>query len=201
MHAARSVALATLAITLLAATPGRCAFVYDESIDGDLPFQNPLPVFDLEVGTNTFSGSISIRIPDPQRPTSAILDTDKFAFRIPDGTLLDALTMTFVDDEGDFIHSGWFLRSGVLPSGPATAPEFIEGFPVIPSPSVTNWTQVPLGPGVYNLATGGIGTTALASANYTIVFDVVVIPEPSCALVLGIAGAITSIGRRRRRHA
>ena len=117
----------SLCIVIQASTTASGGISYNEELDGDLPFQIPLPIFDFEFGENVFNGSLFIRTPDLQRPSIADLDSDKFAFRVPAGAQVDSIVMTFVDDEGDFLHSGWFLRAGLLPFGPGDAPRVHRG--------------------------------------------------------------------------
>jgi hypothetical protein len=91
---ARGIALVVAAVSL-ALIPARAesaAFTYDESVSGDLGGLLPAAtVFEFDVGTNTVRGGFSFFAFGP----SNSLDTDPFAFRVPDGAELTAVTYRF----------------------------------------------------------------------------------------------------------
>jgi hypothetical protein len=141
---------------------------YSETISGDLPNLNPLPIFAFGVGLNTISGRLGSDLSGT--------DFDSFAFVVPVGMRLIASRVEMNDVQGDITHAFWRLHSGS--AAYITGPLLAAYDP--PSPGIAE-LKAPLNPGLYNISNLGFGvftTGSIAStANY--VFTFTLAPEPS----------------------
>ena len=137
------------------------AFAYEESVDGDLPNTNPVPILPFEIGTNTVTGTISLGT----SATDPISDFDYFGFEVPANAQITSACITQTDPLGSFNRAFWILRAGIIPSGP----EFIQRFEVF-SPDTVLLKQ-PLDSGIYNIVSSGIALPFNSSTSYRFSFE------------------------------
>jgi hypothetical protein len=186
-YAAALVVLVVLVGSLACTTAATAATTvnYDESIDGDLPGIGTLTVFNFGSGVNTISGTTT---------AGSSPDFDSFAFVIPAGHQLTTGGVAIVDASGNLLAAAWDLRSGGLTWNSGS---FVEGL-VVNSPGVDALTNVPQGPGNYNVSAASFTASSdNDSSNYTFTFTV--IPEPASLSLLGF-GSLALLARRRVRN-
>ena len=193
---------ATFSVTLLiagllgTATPS-AAFIYSESVSGDLASNISATVFPFDVGTNTVSGQLF--------ESGAGHDTDSFAFSVPAGTTLDSVSFAFVSHAtgGPVTHAeqvyeicpGTDANACHLAALSGVTIDLLGGSPLSPFGDA-----LPLGPGTYGIefSFGGIGghLPENVTTDYTWTFTVATphnsVPEPTTLLLLtvGLAGVI-----------
>ncbi|MCC5611519.1 hypothetical protein LC612_33465 [Nostoc sp. CHAB 5834] len=173
---------ATLVAGMLVSNPARAAVIsYNEASNGDLP-QSPegSPVFDLDIGTNTFTGEITFSnnfVPS---------DLDSFAFNIPASTRFESILLNISllsVGSGIFSTTGYDLQNS---SFNLIASESIP----IPSANLNLFaSNLPLGSGQFALQNSFIAGALLPgefrTAAYTFSLNVVAatpVPEPSFIL-------------------
>ncbi|QFS51345.1 hypothetical protein [Nostoc sphaeroides] len=172
---------ATLVAGMLLSNPARAAVIsYNEASNGDFP-QSPegSPVFDLDIGTNTFTGEISFLSFGPS-------DLDSFAFNIPASTRLESILLNISllsVGSGIFSTTGYDLQNS---SFNLIASESIP----IPSANLNLFaSNLPLGSGQFALqnsfVAGLLSPGEFRTAPYTFSLNVVAatpVPEPSFML-------------------
>jgi hypothetical protein len=167
----------------LSATPVN----FDEASGGDLPVHDVLPIFALEIGTNTVGGTIGRQIP-------FFDDFDSFAFTIPAGARLKSGIVELKDAANDLDLVDWELYDGAITPVGVLRREYFRVY----SPGSTS-IQSRLGPGTYNIYSVGwtIYDPAPALSNYTFTLEVAVIPEPTIGLLITSGIAAISMCRWR----
>ncbi len=182
----KNIITATAVISFAAASAS--AAIYNEAIDGDLANIDSAggTFFDVEIGINTVTGNIG-----------SGGDTEDFvSFTINAGEALTAVNLTSIDlDPGNF-STGFRLYADLGTGFVQVSPGSFNSSNVGDN-YLDNWdlSQVggsaPLGPGSYAIALNELGGT---DNGYS--FDIVVVPAPGAAALLGVAGLAAT--RRRR---
>ena len=161
-------------------------FSYSEAVSGDLPTGDTLPLFTLDIGINTVSGTFGTDGIDP--------DFDSFAFKVPRHSELTAGQVALTDVMGNVISGEWQLR--------ARSAKYIEGalieFINADSPGIDSLDSVPQRSSIYNIShVSFLSSLPAARANYIFTFELApVIPEPASAVMMLIGGG--GMLRRRR---
>jgi hypothetical protein len=106
MKSAKSGLLCALLSVSLAGASFAAAVNYDEAIDGDLDQSNP-PVFTLDVGVNTWVGSIG--------PTPTSNTQDAFFVNLPADMAIISIHWEYTPNGGD---DSYFDMSGPVPAAP-----------------------------------------------------------------------------------
>jgi hypothetical protein len=180
--------LATFSGQAVSAAP----VAYTESGGGDLPQLDPLPVFTLDVGVNTISGTITAA------PMGGS-DFDYFAFVVPAGNVLTSATLTMIDTAEPFTPHitsvTWNLYSGSSSAFGGTGLGAIASA----NPGSTSLPGLPLPAGTYNVTGPSMNYVGFpAYADYVFSLTVAV-PEPATLGLLASAVVPTLLRRRRRR--
>jgi len=175
---------ASLVAGMLFSSPAKAAVInYNEASNGDLPtIIRDSPVFDLDIGTNTFTGEMSFSFEFTDVPT----DSDSFVFNIPANTRLESILLDISllpVGSGIFSTTQYNLRNSPFSS---LASELIA----IPSINLSLFTSnLPLGSGQFALENNGLSGELrpgeFRTAAYTFSFNVVAttpVPEPSSIL-------------------
>jgi hypothetical protein len=183
--------LATIAALLGgAAYPAAGAVVYDEAVSGDLSNLPAPAAINLELGANSIKGH---QFFDNHVPGPCCFDTDSFAFAVPAGTHLAAVTFeSIATGSTSFSETDFVLHRGNGQFAAILDRARIE-LTATPSTVALFSGQMPLRAGTYSMINDGGGVTfaGIWSADYT--FDLLVasgpVPEPSLYLflVLGLA--------------
>lgn len=178
---------ATLVAGMLLPNPATAVISYNEASNGDLPQRpNHSPVFDLDIGTNTFAGEITF-----SNNNFVPSDFDSFAFNIPASTRLESILLNISllsVGSGIFSITEYALQNS---SFNLIVSELIP----IPSANLNLFTSnLPLGSGQFalqnSLIGGGLAVGEFRTAAYTFSLNVVSatpVPEPSFML-----GTLTS---------
>lgn len=196
---------ATLVAGMLFSNPAKAAVInYDEASNGDLPESSEgSPVFDLDIGTNTFTGKTTF-----DNTNAFSDDIDSFAFNIPASTRLESILLNIsLLSVGSGIFSTIEYSLGNSPFN-FIADELIP----IPSANLSLFaSNLPLGSGQFTLENAGlIGSLKkgeFRTAAYTFSLNVVAaepVPEPSSilgTLVFGTIGVGLSLRRYLKRKA
>lgn len=179
--------LTITAAVALAASPAFAAD-YDEAVNGDLGGLDSPTTFDVDLGTNSVTGTVGL---------GGSLDEDFIVFDIDPGEQLDAITIT------DFELATGNLSTGFrLYFDDGTDLIFADGTSVTPDDVGTNlltvWDLTDVG-GTIPLTAGTYGVLAAEfteGQNYG--FDIVVsaVPEPTSLGLLGLGGL--ALLRRRK---
>jgi hypothetical protein len=203
-------ALSLLALAaMIAATPARANFTYDEARDGDLSNDRLNPnLLIAGQGVNTLTGTTATF------PAPAGRDFDYFNVTIPDGLQFGSIDLTEYSG-GDLTVIGMVAGTPftVPPTDPAnTIPPRLLGwvhistgligrdlFPTmaaqtVPAPVIG--FAAPLPSGSYSF---WIQETSANPVNYSLSFNVSAIPEPSSLAMLGLGGLLFPYFIRRRR--
>jgi hypothetical protein len=188
--------IAGLSTTVFAAASAAMPVTYQESVSGDLTSFGPLPVFALDIGTNTVSGTTGI--------LNNTLDFDSFAFKIPSGSVLVAGSVQLADSAGsagDFGSAVWQLFSGSSTAQDDTPLEVLDSA----SPGSDALTSAPLGAGFYNFSAttlrfGDFMTTQLGDYTFSLTLRATqAVPEPGTLVLAGLAFVGLAATRRRGR--
>jgi len=155
------------------------AATYSESVDGDLPWQNPLILITLDPGINTVSGTFG----NVGFPT----DYDSFAFTIPGGLALAGGGVEVTDNVNNIVNVQWQLRTGAVAGAGALIEEVFSL-----SPGADAFAGLPSG--TYHMGADFFNVFGESTADYTFTFNVV--PEPATLTLL--ASASLALIRRRR---
>ena len=185
MRIRRGLWLMVITLGLSVASSQASPIFYDEAINGDLNFSNPLQTFTLDVGTNVVTGTTwGVCCP--------FFDFDAFAFVVPVHMQLVNLTLS-ASFSGFGIPTVWTLRSGSASQNSGT---FVDAL-FAPDDSLPA-ELVPLATGIYNLHQDWL--VVGEPINYAFSLDVELtpaVPEPTVLLLL--ASGLASMGVRRRR--
>jgi hypothetical protein len=165
-----SKASATMAAVFVLAGAGYASaavVTYNESVSGDLPAGiagNPLPIMNLDVGTNTVKGTSGV---------GGSVDFDSFAFTVPVGAQLVSANVAATDVAGstrDITDLVWNLFKG---SANFSGGTFVENI-LVDSPGTKTFSSTPLGSNTYNISASTIETTGSGSgfSDYTFTFVV-----------------------------
>jgi len=177
---------------------------YSESVSGDLsPF--PTSAFDFDIGNNTITGTSHLSSFFEGGPHFDP-DFDSFAFRLPDGLRLVAISVAFrtTTSNATIANSELYLcvdigcGTGYL--GIATV-DWLGGSPVN-----VDFGALPLGAGTYALQTSGLGIGAPLhdgggmawTADYRWTMRVIPLPEPGVLPLLWIGLGGLLVLRRRQ---
>jgi hypothetical protein len=209
---------AALALLLAVPSTGRAVVIYEEVTNlDDLPIDPPYPVLPLSLGTNSVLGGTSFG-------GDAV---DSFAFTVPAG--LDLASVTYVFTISAFARGGVALTQAVsglsLVSGDGTQPQpgsllANQNVDMVPGlcsilvtppcgPSSANAISValyegalPLGPGTYAIEQRAltVNDPEFVTWNSSYRIDLLVVPEPGTALLLGPAfGMLAALAPRKSR--
>ena len=195
--------LAALCLAGVVASASAAPVAYDEATGGDLAASGALKSFALDVGANTVRGNTGY-------VAFGTTDLDAFAFVVPDGQTLSALTVELANIAG---APGLFAAGWVLYAGPANSQmgDFLEPLTVF-SPGSTRSVSVPLSAGSYHLnpsfVSGKSGDGGFADYVFTLTVGdgaaaptpSAAVPEPGTALLLAVAATTMGALRRRRRR-
>jgi hypothetical protein len=171
---------------------------YDEAISGDLPIDGTLPLLQLDIGTNTVTGTTGIG-------GGGRFDPDSFSFALPTGAHVDSITMVPISV---ILHgatnntAAWQLNHTVdspIVSFLSTDPvAFFPGaMPLATSPFLINWSLLGCGCSAADDFWQGSYVLSLVVSSDAAPVDV---PEPATLLLLG-AGLAALGGTGIRRHA
>jgi hypothetical protein len=178
-------AAAAVLFTFHAGTATAATIHYDESVDGDIGWNNPWVLFPLGVGTNTVTGTVGL-VPDAW-------EFDTFTFSVPAGARLTQLDVALADVNGDVSWVDWVLAEYSTPE------RNILQILRVDSPGSGSFTAaLPLEAGTYSIGENSLAplTVSWALTGYTFTFTVEA-PEPGSVIGVGLlAGALV---RRRRR--
>ncbi|MCC5668175.1 hypothetical protein LC653_31020 [Nostoc sp. CHAB 5784] len=175
---------AILVAGMLLSNPARAAVIsYNEASNGDLSQSSQdSPVFDLDIGTNTFTGEITFSFSND----FVLPDLDSFAFNIPASTRLESILLNISllpVGSGIFSTTGYDLQNS---SFNLIASESIP----IPSANLNLFaSNLPLGSGQFALQNSLLGgfleLGESRTAGYTFSVNVVAatpVTEPSFML-------------------
>lgn len=178
-----------LALSAIVATASAAPVSYDESSGGDFPVHSVLPIFSLEIGTNTIGGTIGRQIP-------FFDDFDSFAFTIPAGLRLKSGVVELTDRENDLVLVDWELYEGATTPVGVPRLEHIR----VNSPG-SSTVQTRLGAGTFNFYSVGwtMFDPAPALSDYTFTLEVTAIPEPTLGayLIASLVGLSPCRWRKR----
>ena len=204
-------AVALLAAVLAARSVQAAPVQYAESVSGDLPAL-PGAAFTLDVGNNTFSGTTQFLLFHNGIHYDA--DVDSVAFRVPDGSKLAAISLSFrvAAMNVSKAFSEFDLCLGIGDCAPATAAyvgartvSYLDASPL----AVDFGAAGALGTGTYTLFDHGIGIAPLDSrlsegwvADYTWTLGVVAVaapvPEPEAIAMWALGTLAVLLAVRRR---
>ncbi len=166
------------------------AQLWDEAIDGDLSNDTltPTDVNPLSVGSNVITGTVG-------DPSGAGEFVDSFTFTVGSGLSVEAINLVSYVTSGLNTSSGFNVATGTSWDGDFLAPNFLGS---------ALFTTANVGTDLLDQASLG---GSLAAGDYTIgIFegtpgqaysiDIVVVPAPGAAALLGVAGIAAT--RRRR---
>ena len=174
------------------------ATIWDEGVSGDLSNDRANPtLLTLAVGTNTIIGSVTAG------------ERDYFRFNLPGGNTFTQLNLAAYSPSNlGFLAVQSGTQITVDPLAPTAAPllGYVHtsntqvGTDILDDMAASNLLSPPaigfvppLGPGDYSF---WMQQTSAVLTDYT--FDVVVVPEPSAAALLGLGlGALALVARRR----
>lgn len=193
-------ALLTLLSSLVLALPASANVIWDEDTTGDLSSDPSAPTrITLGLGSNIIAGTV-------------VTDTDVrdyVTFTLASGQALGSLLLLeYLDVPGGGPADRGFhaINAGstsVIP-GPSSADFFLGGAHLNAAPAGTDLLpgladgiagsgfSIPLGPGTYTYLVQQIGPEKIGYR-----LDLVVIPEPSTALLVGAGLCLLGNGRRR----
>lgn len=194
---------------------------YDEAVSGDIVSDSPFeggsvagPLFALDVGVNTVTGTTRYTVNSPPNPDGLLQplkDFDFFRVVVPAGTRLTGVQLLWSQFAPNGSLSSAFFESFVLDGtasvGRSAADAARLSFLTAGSGSTPVWAaDVPLGPGTYDLFYAlGIGRDQDSSGSqyqvgYQWRFTVAAVqaPEPGtfALLAIGLVGAL--VGMRSR---
>jgi hypothetical protein len=187
-----------LAAWLLLTPPADAApLVYDESVSGDLSSAIPsATVLAFGVGVNSVRGSLYSGVQAP--------DFDSFAFTIPAGGTLTAISYAFTLDpkEGETVAQAvWAFDAGNTGLPADLGVVAIDLFD--PSPVALFDGPLPQGPGLYGFynaaqsSTPGLGWTSPYQIDFVVTEAATGVSAPSTLLLL--AAGLAGLARARRR--
>jgi hypothetical protein len=176
---------------------------YSETISGDLPSQ-PSTAFAFDFGANTVSGTTHLAV--VVGDVHFDVDFDSFAFTLPAGSSLAAMSLAFATTSSNASKADAELAlcfdiggCGAGAIGFQTV-DFLATSPV----SVDFGGALPLGSGIYTLDTHGLGIAPIStslpeswSTDYVWTFNV--IPEPGSIALAGLGLVLLGVARRRSR--
>ena len=194
-------------MALFVGTAQPMPFEYSEAVSGDLS-SSPSTAFAFDLGENTISGATHFTVNFSDTHFDA--DFDSFAFSLPAGSNLVALSLVFTTTAINVSKASSELRlcAGILDCdfGPMLLGEETVSFLAMLPLSVDFGDAIPLGDGIYSMFTSGLGIAAISTelpegwfADYTWRFTVTSVPEPSTTALLGFGLATLAWGLRRRR--
>lgn len=179
--------LVACAITAAVATSA-AADDWDEFIHGDLSNDESNPTFlSLDLGSNVVTGTVGGEPLDEFH--------DAFTFTISPGQTLDAIRLIYFIRADGNLDTGFNVISGPNWDGDFDSPNFIATARLRPAYAGTDLLDQrgldgSLGPGDYTIAI----REYTPGQQYS--FDLVVIPSPASATLLGL-GAVFAVRRRR----
>lgn len=209
-------------LALVPAAAWSAPIAYDEAVSGDIVSDSPFeggsvagPLFALDVGVNTVSGTTRYTVnspPDPERLLQPLKDFDFFRIQVPTGTRLTGVQLSWSRFAPNGPLAGAFFESFVLDGSATRGRSAADGarldFLAATTGSTPVWAaDVPFDPGVYNLFYAlGIGRNEDAiGSQYSIGYEwrftvaAVQAPEPGtfALLAVGLLGAV--VGARGSR--
>jgi hypothetical protein len=160
-----------------------CSFAanYSESVDGDLPSQNPINLITLDPGVNTVSGTFG----NVGFPT----DYDSFAFTIPGGFALSGGVVQVTDNVNNIVNVQWELRTGAV-AGAGVLKEEVFSL----SPGSDGFGGLPAG--TYHMGADFFNVFGQSTANYIFSLRVEEVPEPATLALVALA-PLALIRRRK----
>jgi hypothetical protein len=173
---------------------------FQERTSGDLPELLPAPAsFVFDVGVNRITGTLAYL---PFRE----FDRDSFAFTVPAGTEVTAITYSFLTTFRPGVvvtQSAFFLGRGTLPLEGVYHLVNARCCDTTPTASTAFLGALPLGAGIYGLENFGLGFTFLGgtpgegfSQQYTWSFHVgeasAPVPEPASLLAIALGLALVA---------
>ena len=168
--------------------------LYDEFVDGDLPWLGELTRLVLGTGLNIVRGETSVF------PFSPGADPDNFIFVVPSGMRLVSGRVDAKDSVGNMIELGWALYDDSLTD------ISLERL-ILSSPGSATFTTTPLGEGTYYIyGTSFVHPGGVASSLYEFGLEVTAVPEPAgsslmwfgVAVALAVSRAPIFVGIRSR---
>jgi hypothetical protein len=157
------------------------AATYNEDVDGDLAWQNPISLITLDPGLNTVSGTFG----NVGFPT----DYDSFAFTIPAGLALAGGVVEVSDNVNNIVNVQWNLRTGAVAGAGALIDDVFSL-----SPGADEFGGLPAG--TYHMGADFFNVFGQSTADYTFSLRVVAVPEPANLALLALAAPALIWARR-----
>ena len=208
MHPGKLLAAVTMAALTCVTRAQASPIVFQESVSGDLPAEGVLPTFTLDLGVNTFSGTVAYTSFGPGVPRT-VVENDGFAFIVPPGTRVSDASVVMTDDVDARMSVGiWTLYRG---SNVAYTPGLFGELltctfpfppPTGPASCSAHLSSGPLPPQTYNFNSWAVlprGSSATSNYTFSLTLSpIATVPEPGSWALAGTA--LTAIIARRRRR-